>query len=135
MATKKNTTKKPQGETTAAPAKPEDAKLVERSPAKTPGTKKPEEKPKGAKAPKKAPSQPKKTSALDAAAKVLGESDKPMTCKEMIDTMAAKGYWTSPGGKTPQATLYSAILRELATKGKDARFKKTERGRFASNAG
>ena len=49
----------------------------------------------------------------------------------MIKAMAEKGYWTSPGGKTPAATLYSAILRELQTKGKDARFKKTERGKFA----
>ena len=31
----------------------------------------------------------------------------------------------------PAATLYSAILRELQTKGNDARFKKTERGKFA----
>jgi hypothetical protein len=45
--------------------------------------------------------------------------------------MAKKGYWTSPGGKTPAATLYSAILREISTKGKDARFTKTERGKFA----
>ena len=45
--------------------------------------------------------------------------------------MAAKGYWKSPGGKTPAATLYSAILRECQKKGKDARFKKVDRGRFA----
>ena len=49
----------------------------------------------------------------------------------MIDAMAKKGYWTSPGGKTPAATLYSAILREISTKGKEARFKKTERGKFS----
>jgi hypothetical protein len=72
----------------------------------------------------------KKTSALDAAAKVLGEHGKPMNCQEMIDAMAAKGYWTSPGGKTPSATLYSAILRELKTKKSEARFRKTERGKF-----
>ncbi len=71
-----------------------------------------------------------KLSALDAAAKVLAESKEPMTSKEMIDSMAAKGYWTSPGGKTPQATLYAAILREIQTKGADARFTKTERGHF-----
>ena len=35
--------------------------------------------------------------------------------------------------KTPHATLYSAMLREISTKGKDARFKKTERGKFAAN--
>jgi hypothetical protein len=28
--------------------------------------------------------------------------------------------------------VYSAILREVATKGKDARFRKTERGHFAA---
>jgi hypothetical protein len=73
----------------------------------------------------------KKVSALDAAAKVLAEEGQPMTCKEMIEAMAAKGYWTSPGGKTPEATLYSAILRELGTKGEQARFTKTERGKFS----
>jgi hypothetical protein len=72
-----------------------------------------------------------KLSALDAAAKVLGEAKEPMNTKTMIDAMAAKGYWTSPGGKTPHATLYSAILREIDTKGSEARFKKTERGMFA----
>jgi hypothetical protein len=70
-------------------------------------------------------------SALDAAAKVLGEAKEPMNTKQMIEQMAAKRYWTSPGGKTPHATLYSAILREIDTKGSDARFKKTERGMFA----
>jgi len=30
-------------------------------------------------------------------------------------------------------TVYSAILREIATKGKEARFVKTERGKFAAN--
>ena len=35
-----------------------------------------------------------------------------------------------PGGETPHATLYSAILRDL-TAGDAARFVKTERGRFA----
>jgi hypothetical protein len=72
----------------------------------------------------------KKLSAIDAAAKVLAEAGEPMDCQTMIKTMAEKGYWTSPGGKTPAATLYSAILRELQTKGNDARFKKTERGKF-----
>jgi hypothetical protein len=71
-----------------------------------------------------------KLSALDAAAKVLGESKEPMNTKSMIEVMAAKGYWKSPGGKTPHATLYSAILREIDTKGSDARFKKADRGMF-----
>ena len=70
-------------------------------------------------------------SAIDAAAKVLGETKEPMTAKEMVEAMAAKGYWKSPGGKTPHATLYSAVLREIGKKGKDARFNKVERGKFA----
>jgi HB1, ASXL, restriction endonuclease HTH domain len=76
----------------------------------------------------------KKTSALDAAARVLGEAGQPMNCQEMIAAMAAKGYWTSPAGKTPSATLYSAILRELKTKKSEARFRKTERGKFELRA-
>jgi hypothetical protein len=74
--------------------------------------------------------KPKKISALDAAVKVLGETGEPMTTGQMIAAMGKKGYWTSPGGKTPQATLFSAIQREINTKGKDARFKKTGRGKF-----
>jgi len=72
-----------------------------------------------------------KMSALDAAAKVLGEAKEPLTSKQMIERMASKGYWTSPGGKTPHATLYAAILREIQTKGKESRFQKTDRGHFA----
>ena len=78
----------------------------------------------------KAVERPKKLSALDAAARVLGESGQAMNCQEMVVAMAAKGYWSSPGGKTPSATLYSSILRELKTKGADARFRKIERGKF-----
>jgi hypothetical protein len=45
--------------------------------------------------------------------------------------MAAKGYWTSPAGKTPAATLYAAIVREIRTKKDQARFRRTVPGRFA----
>jgi len=48
-------------------------------------------------------------SCLNAAAKVLAEKGEPMTCKEMIEAMATKGYWTTPGGKTPHATLYTVV--------------------------
>jgi len=48
---------------------------------------------------------------------------------------AAKKFWTSPGSKTPHATLFSSILRDINEKGKDARFAKTERRKFAANAG
>ncbi|MFN9419139.1 MAG: HTH domain-containing protein, partial [Pirellula sp.] len=56
----------------------------------------------------------KRLSCVAAALKVLGESSEPMNAQELISAMEAKGYWTSPGGKTPHATLYSAILRDLA---------------------
>jgi HB1/ASXL restriction endonuclease-like protein with HTH domain len=72
-----------------------------------------------------------KLSALDAASQVLQEAGTPLSCQEMITAMAEKGYWSSPTGRTPSATLYSAILRELKTKGAAARFRKTDRGRFA----
>ena len=81
----------------------------------------------------KAKAKDGKLSCIDAAAKVLSESKEPMTTKAMIEQMAAKKYWTSPGGKTPAATLYSAILREINTKGKEARFKKADRGLFEVN--
>jgi len=78
-----------------------------------------------------APARPAKLSALEAAVRLLGESGQAMNCQEMIAAMAAKGYWTSPGGKTPSATLYTSILKELTTKGKESRFVKVDRGRFA----
>jgi hypothetical protein len=84
-----------------------------------------------AKAPK-AKSADGKLSCLDAAAKVLASAKEPMTTKALIEQMAAKGYWSSPNGQTPSATLYSAILREITTKGKEARFKKADRGLFAA---
>jgi hypothetical protein len=82
----------------------------------------------------KAP-KPKRVSALDAAAQVLAASEVPMRAKEMIAAMEAKGLWTSPGGKTPEATLYAAVIREIAAKGTAARFKKHERGVFVAGKG
>src|SRR5271156_2171243 len=61
------------------------------------------------------PTEPKKLSAIDAAAKILAETGQALSCPELIALMAAKGYWTSPGGKTPASTLYASFLRELKT--------------------
>jgi hypothetical protein len=80
----------------------------------------------------KAEPKAKKLSALDAAAKVLATSKEPMNCVQLIEAMAAKKLWTSPGGKTPAQTLYAAILREINVKGKESRFKKVDRGQFVS---
>ena len=82
--------------------------------------------------PAKAAAKKEGLSAIDAAAKLLTETKEALTTKEMVEQMAAKGYWKTPGGKTPHATLYSAILREINVKGSDSRFKKTERGKFVA---
>ena len=77
-------------------------------------------------------SKPKRLSALDAAAQLLAKRGEAMRTGEMVATMAEQGLWSSPHGKTPAATLYSAILREIEVKGADARFRKVERGKFES---
>ena len=79
MSTKKPTTKK-----SAAKASQPSKAPIAKAPAKKP-------------APPKKQRELKKLSGLDAAAKVLEESGKPMTTKQMVEAMAAKGYWTSPG--------------------------------------
>lgn len=80
------------------------------------------------------PAKEKRVSALDAAAKVLARCSNPKSAKELVGMMAEQGLWTSPGGKTPDATLYSAMCREIKTKGREARFKKAGAGLFAAAA-
>jgi outer membrane biosynthesis protein TonB len=82
--------------------------------------------------PKPEPKKARKMGALDAAAIVLADAGKPMRSKELIAEMAKRGLWTSPGGKTPEATLYAAILREIGAKGTAARFARAGKGEFAS---
>ena len=101
---------------------------AEPTPAKTkkdPAAKKPvrEKKPKAEK--------PKRIGALSAAVRVLTESGKPLRSGELIDLMAERGYWSSPNGRTPAATLYAAMIREIKNKGKEARFRQVGPGQFA----
>ena len=112
-------TGQPLPEELAAP-QDRDEKKPDAKKSKTPKAKKPDDK-------------PKKMSALDAAAEVLKSTESPLNAKELIETMAARGLWSSPNGKTPEATLYAAMMREINSKGADARFRKVERGRFALN--
>jgi hypothetical protein len=105
--------------------------------AKKPASDKPEATPKADAKPKagkkpKPDAGDKKLSAINAAHKVLADTGTAMNCQELIAAMAEKGLWTSPGGLTPAATLYSAILRELKAKGGESRFRKTEKGKFAA---
>lgn len=71
-----------------------------------------------------------KLSQMAAAERVLAEAVEPLNCLAMVEAMLAKGYWTSPGGKTPASTLYASLLRHIQKHGKAARFIKTDRGLF-----
>jgi outer membrane biosynthesis protein TonB len=121
MATKK-TTKKSAKKATKSPKAPKAAKAPK---APKPNATKPKAARKSA-----GDDKPKRTSALDAAATVLQKAGELMNAKAMIAAMAEQGLWTSPNGKTPHATLYAAILREIGVKGGEARFRKSDRGMF-----
>ena len=84
----------------------------------------------GRKAPAKKVAKKKKPSGLDAAARVLAETGRPMSAKQLVEAMFAKKYWSSDG-QTPHATISSALQREIQNKGQQSRFRKTAPGRFA----
>ena len=66
---------------------------------------------------------------LDAAYRVLRESQKPLTCQEIIDLVFKKKYARS-NGATPANTINAAIIREIGRLGDQARFVKVGRGLF-----
>ena len=74
---------------------------------------------------------PKGLSLVCAAAAVLERSAAPLSVKAMIDAAKAQGLWTPRAGKTPEQTLYSAIIREIRDKGAASRFRKEGRGLFS----
>jgi len=76
--------------------------------------------------------KPKRVSLLDAAATVLAGARAPMQAKQIVEAVVERGLWKPGAGKTPHATLYAAMTREIAAKGKDARFRKVGRGQFAA---
>jgi hypothetical protein len=79
------------------------------------------------------PKGERKPGILTLAADALKDAKAPMDCKAIVEKVLAKGLWQTKG-KTPAATLYAAIIREIATKGKEARFRKTDRGLFELSA-
>ncbi|GMV72866.1 MAG: hypothetical protein AMXMBFR77_27030 [Phycisphaerales bacterium] len=84
----------------------------------------------GAKARKPArKASPKRVSGLDLAARVLAKAGEPLSAKAIAERAIAAGWETN--GKTPEATLYAAMTREIATKGSNTRFLKVGPGRFA----
>lgn len=121
----------------AAPATPETADTTETAAAEPAPT------PSPATSEAQAPGQPATgpggaggtMSLLDAAVHLLGRAEGPMQCKDLVEQARAQGLWAPRrGGKTPDRTLYAAILREITGKGEAARFRKAERGRFALRA-
>ena len=71
----------------------------------------------------------RKLSLLDAAVEVMKRLSGPLGAKDITIKVMGLGLWSGKG-KTPEATLYSAMIREIANKGEQARFKKVGRGRF-----
>jgi len=97
---------------------------------KTSVKKKSPRKAKGADAKRAKPASEKRPGGLDYAAKVLAEAGEPMSAKTIAERVIAAGWKTN--GRTPWATLYAAMTREIADKGEQARFRKVDRGRFAA---
>lgn len=74
----------------------------------------------------------KRPSGLDLAAQALAKSKEPLGAKDLAERAIKLGWQTK--GKTPEATLYSAITREIKAKGDTSRFVKTGKGLFAAQA-
>ena len=66
---------------------------------------------------------------LDAAHRVLSETKKAMTTREIVAACAARQYWSS-NAATPHQTLTAALNRDIEANGSQSRFQKTERGKF-----
>ena len=125
MATKKTRTKKTASKKSTEQLRKEAIASIDKNLAGA-GDAKPKD---GSKKKSKTPRGNGKLSGLDAAAQILAKAKEPMGCKDMVEQAIGKELW-SPGGKTPHATLYAAIIREISKKGSGARFKKVDRGRF-----
>ena len=76
--------------------------------------------------------KPKRVSLLDAAATILAGSKEPMAAKAIVEAVVERGLWKPGAGKTPAATLYAAMVREISKKGDAARFSKVDRGQFTA---
>ena len=117
----------------AKPSKPKASAKPKSRKAKTPA------KPEGQTAPvegvqtdaSSAASTSKSLSGLDAAAIVLREASAPLNAQDLVSLMLERGLWKTEG-KTPAATIYAAMIREIRSKGSASRFLKAERGRFAA---
>ena len=109
----KTATAKPAAQKPAAPkAEPANAEPAKAAPVKAADCEKP------------------RLSLLKAAVAVLQESDEAMNTKQLVEEAKAKGLWTPGSGKTPEQTLYSAILREMKRNGDSSTFVLAAKGHF-----
>ena len=111
---------------------PSERAMSERAPAKAAAKRRKQD---GGKDPvaKIAAKSDRKPSGLDLAAKVLADAGEPLRAKQIAERAIAAGWKTN--GKTPEATLYAAMTREIAKKGDAARFRKADRGLFEAGKG
>ena len=72
----------------------------------------------------------RRLSLLNAALEVLKSDSAALTTRDMVSEAKSRGLWSPGTGKTPEQTLYSAIMREIKTKGDASRFVKDARGHF-----
>lgn len=72
----------------------------------------------------------KKLSLLSAALEVLKSDSAALNTRQMVAAAKERGLWTPGAGKTPEQTLYSAIMREIKAKGDASRFVKDASGHF-----
>ena len=74
--------------------------------------------------------QEKKRSLLEAAVEVLRIAKQPMNTREIIEWAMKLELWQPTGAKTPEQTLYGAIVRENKTKEQPRIVKSDIKGKF-----
>ena len=126
-ADQENATKRDQRAASTDGMTPSERAMSESAPAKAAAKRRKQD---GGKDPvaKIAAKADRKPSGLDLAAKVLADAGEPLKAKQIAERAIAAGWKTN--GKTPEATLYAAMTREIAKKGDAARFRKADRGLF-----
>lgn len=66
---------------------------------------------------------------LDAVAVVLREAARPLSAKEAAQAAIARRLWSSDG-RTPDRTIYAALIRDIRALGPRSRFRRRGRGTF-----
>ena len=76
---------------------------------------------------------PRGISLLAAAANLLAETGWTANCRKIVQELDERGIWSSPGGKTPNSTLYASMNREIEEKGDRSRFVRADKGLYAAS--